>query len=178
MRRHILSSRRGDSDRTRRTIDMRPCARLPCALCSASSTRAVCMMGSVRALALQSFSPASLKKGPCSLRSRQARPGVGRFSPWVLSVRSSLTTLSVCRFCLSGRASSTVPRGRPLRLSGDLLFCSGARIPVTRVVKRLVELSGGPQTRQQHRELAGHRYHRPLLGAFASPLRDLFAVTP
>jgi hypothetical protein len=96
MRRHILSSRRGGSDRTRRTIDVRPCARLPCVLCSASSTWAACMMGSVRALALQSFSPLSFKKGPCSLRSRQARAGVGRFSPWVLSVRSSLTTLSDC----------------------------------------------------------------------------------
>ncbi len=43
-------------------------------------------------------------------------------------------------------------------------------------VQGVVELSGEPQTMQQHRELASYRHHRPFLGSLAATLGYLQSV--
>ncbi len=50
--------------------------------------------------------------------------------------------------------------------------------PESRVAQGLVDLPRLPETQEEHAELAGHRHHRPLLGALPALFGQLQSPTP
>jgi hypothetical protein len=64
-------------------------------------------------------------------------------------------------------------------------FLAGSRsgtgkscLPPLRVSEGFIDLPGLPEAKEQHRELAGDGYHRPLLAALAASLGESQASAP
>src|SRR5215213_4051441 len=162
MRRLALSSRRGSSERPRRTL--RTFA--PLILASIRTLRGrflddpVHDMSFLRTRLLQSKVRSLLRtKAICALTSKPGTSDAIRWLPFGRSSLSALRRISVGRFGLSSYLLSLNPQ-------------------TPGIVQRFVELPRDPQAMKQHGEFSSHRHHCPLFGILGTTLCDLLCVAP